>query len=271
MMACMTDRLELIDAHCHLCHGRLRQQLAAVLDRARAAGVTRMICAAGTVVESKAALALARQHGHVWCTAGVHPHEAKDAGEDDLAAIERLAADPRNVAVGEIGLDYHYDFSPRDDQRRVFAEQLQLAKQLGKPIVVHTREAFDETMAILRETGVDTARVVFHCCTEGAANVRRALDVGAAVSFSGIVTFKNTGPLREAAALVPDERLLIETDAPFCSPEPLRKVRTNEPAHVAHVAACLAAVRKTTPEALARTTAANAVRLFGLSEASGLG
>jgi len=257
---------ELIDTHCHLAHGRLRQQLAGVFDRARAAGVGRMICATGTIHESKAALSLAHQHDFLWCTAGLHPHDAKEAGPNYLDAIERLAADAKNVAVGEIGLDYHYDFSPREDQRRVFSEQLDLARRLGKRIVIHTREAFDETMAILLASGVAGEGVVLHCCTEDAANVRRALDWGATISFSGIVTFKKTGYLREAARIVPDGRLLIETDSPFCSPEPVRKMRTNEPAHVAHVAARLAAVRNTTPEAIAELTGAAAVRFFGLDE-----
>jgi len=260
----MPTPAELIDTHCHLAHGRLRQDVAGAIERARAAGVTRMICAAGTVAESKAALSLAREYDNVWCTAGLHPHDAKDAGEHYLTALERLAAEAKNVAVGEIGLDYHYDFSPREAQRRVFAEQLALAGRLGKCVVIHTREAFEETMAILREGGADGRRVVFHCCAEPAAHVRQAVEFGAAVSFSGIVTFRKAGYLREAAALVPDDRLLIETDAPYCSPEPARKMKTNEPANVAHVAACLAAVRGSTPEAVARLTTANAERLFAL-------
>jgi TatD DNase family protein len=264
-MSAMPEPAELIDSHCHLAHGRLRQDVAAVIARARAAGVARMICAAGTVAESKAAVSLARPYHNVWVTAGLHPHDAKDAGEDYLAALEQIAGDPQNVAIGETGLDYHYDFSPRDAQRRVFAEQLALAGRLGKLVVVHTREAFDDTMAILRDAGADGGRVVLHCCTEGAANVERALGFGAAVSFSGIVTFRKAAYLREAASLVPDDRLLIETDAPYCSPEPVRKMKTNEPANVAHVAACLAAVRNTTPESIARLTAANATRLFALA------
>jgi len=260
----MEATTELIDTHCHLAHGRLVQQADGAIERARQSGVTRLICAAASVHESKTALSLARGRQDVWCLAGVHPHDAKEASAGYLEAIERLAADAKNVAVGEIGLDYHYDFSPRDAQRRVFAEQLDLAVRLGKPIVVHTREAFDETAAILGESGAAWSRVVLHCCTEPAANVRRAIDLGATVSFSGIVTFTKAAYLREAAALVPDDRLLIETDAPFCSPEPVRKMRTNEPANVVHVAACLAAVRNTTPEAIAAQTTANAIRFFGL-------
>lgn len=260
----MVNIPELIDSHCHLADPRLRADIDGVLARAAAAGVTRLICAAGNVAESRDGLAIARQFPNVWFTAGLHPHDAKEADGQYIAQLEQLAADGRNVAIGEIGLDYHYDHSPRDVQRRVFAEQLSLARRLGKPVVVHTREAFDDTLAILGESGVDATRVVLHCCTEPAGNVRLALDAGTMVSFSGIVTFNSAAYLRESAAIVPDERLLIETDAPYCSPVPVRHIRTNEPAHVAHVAVCLAAVRGTDVATVARVTTANAVRVFGL-------
>jgi len=256
---------ELFDTHCHLAHGRLRRQVDDVIARAAAAGVTRMICATCDLAEAKAAISIVRGRDNVWCSAGVHPHEARDAPGGYLAALEQLAGEPKNVAIGEIGLDYHYDFSPREDQRRVFAEQLDLARRLGKPVVMHTREAFDDSAGILRESGIDTARVVLHCCTEPPENVRHALEMGMTISFSGIVTFKKTGELRRGAALVPDDRLLIETDSPFCSPEPVRKMRTNEPANVAHVAARLAALRGATPGAIAELTASNAMRFFDLS------
>jgi len=257
--------MRLIDTHCHLAHGRLRQRTADVLDRARQAGVVGVVCAVGNLCAARAALTLSREHAGVWVTAGVHPHDAKDAGDAYLAELERLASDERNVAVGEIGLDFHYDYSPRDVQRRVFAEQLDLARRLGKPVVVHTREAFDDTMAILRESGADAARVVFHSCTEEEPDLRRAVEFGAMVSFSGIVTFRRTGYLRKAAVGVPDDRLLVETDAPFLSPEPVRKHKTNEPANVVHVAACMASVRDTSLDALAKLTTANAARFFGFS------
>jgi len=256
--------MRLIDTHCHLCHGRLRPHVDAVLDRARAAGVEAVICAAADLQESAAALALARERPDVACLAGVHPHDAKDAPADYLARLDRLCGEPRNVALGEIGLDYHYNYSPPEAQRRVFAEQLALARRLGKRVVMHTREAFDDTLAILVESGLPGQDVVFHSFTEGPAGAARALDLGATISFSGIVTFAGAADLRRAAALVPDDRLLIETDAPFLSPEPVRKMKTNEPANVAHVAACLAGARGTTPQRIAEQTAANAVRFFGL-------
>lgn len=256
--------LQLIDTHCHLAHGRLRQQVAAVLERARAAGLVACVCASGDLRESWEGLALSREHAQVFFTAGVHPHEAKNVGEGYVSALEQLAAETKNVGVGEIGLDYHYDFSPRAAQQRVFAEQLALAARLGKVVVVHTREAFADTMAILKASGVDGGRVVFHSFTEGPAEARAVLDFGATVSFSGIVTFKQADLLRQSAAIVPDDRILVETDAPYLSPEPVRKMKTNEPANVAHVAACLAAIRGVPAEQFARITSANAARFFGL-------
>ncbi len=256
--------MNLIDTHCHLAHPRLAASLDDVLARARQAGVTAFVCAAGNVQDSRAALAIARREANVYCLAGVHPHDAKDAGADDLAELERLLGEPKTVALGEAGLDYHYNFSPPEDQRRVFAEQLALARRLGRHVVVHTREAFGDTLAILRDSGLAGADVLFHSCTEPPENVRAILDFGATVSYSGIVTFANAADVRAGAALVPPDRLLIETDAPYLSPEPVRKMKTNEPANVAHVATFLASERKTSPEALAEQTTANAVCFFGL-------
>ena len=256
--------MRLIDTHCHLADARLRRDAAGVMARARQAGVAGVICAAGDVHEAKLALTMSRQEVDVYFTAGVHPHEAKNVAGDYLAQIEGLAADGKCVAIGEVGLDYHYKYSPPEAQRRVFAEQLALARRLGKGVVIHTREAMADTLAILAEAGADGRRVVFHSFTGSAKEARRVLDLGAAVSFSGIVTFKNAGELREAAAIVPDDRLLIETDAPYLSPEPVRNMKTNEPANVAHVAACLAALRGRDAESIAELTTANAARFFGI-------
>jgi TatD DNase family protein len=269
----------------------LASGLPAVLDRAREAGLVAMICAAANIEESRAALSLANKHADVYCLAGVHPHDAADAQcygftvppEPDAGAaadvasepsldvrpgflieIERLAADPRNVAIVEIGLDYHYNFSPPEVQRQVFASQLELAMKHGKMVVIHTREAFEDTLAIIRNSGLDGERIIFHSFTEGPAAARTVLDLGSAISFSGIVTFKNSPAVRESAALVPADRILIETDAPYLSPEPVRNMKTNEPANVAHVLACLAEVRNVPAEELADMTTRNAIRLFGL-------
>jgi TatD DNase family protein len=256
--------IQLIDTHCHLAHGRLRPQLDAAMARAKEAGVAAFVCAAGDLAESRAGRELAAAHHEVWFLAGVHPHEAKNAAPGYLADIEQLAADPKCVAIGEIGLDYHYDFSPQPDQRRVFAEQLDQARRLGKPVVIHTREAFEDTMSILKASGVEGERVVFHSFTEPPDRARQALDFGAMISFSGIVTFKPAEVLRQTAAIVPIVRLLIETDAPYLSPEPVRKRKTNEPANVAYVAQFLAALRGMALEEFAQVTTANASRFFGL-------
>lgn len=254
----------LIDTHCHLAHGRLIQQIPDLLARARAAGVERVLCAAATVAESRAAVHIARDHDGVRCLAGLHPHEAAEADDHTFVQLRQLVEKPENVAVGEIGLDYHYDFSPRDVQQRVFAEQLALAVELGKPIVIHTREAFADTLAILDESAADPTRVLLHSFTGDADEVRQGLDRGLWVSFSGIVTFKNAGDIRAAARLVPADRILVETDAPYLSPEPVRKIKTNEPAHVAHTARQLAQLRGTDAQDFADLTTANAERFFGL-------
>jgi TatD DNase family protein len=256
--------MRLIDTHCHLADGRFKRLLEDVLDRARQAGVVGFVCAAGDLREACGALEIARAREGVFCTAGVHPHEAKGVPDDYLQQVEQLAAADENVAVGEIGLDYYRDLSPRRVQKQVFAEQLDLAGRLGKPVVIHTREAFDDTLAILAEGSVEPGRVVIHSCTENAAAVRRVLDWGAAVSFSGIVTYRKTDYLRKAAALVPSDRLLVETDCPYLSPEPVRKMRTNEPANVAHVLGRLAEVRGADAEDLAEQTTVNAARFFDL-------
>jgi TatD DNase family protein len=256
--------IRLVDSHCHLTHGRLREQLPGVLQRAKEAGVVAFICAAGDLAESRAARGLAGSQDEVRFLAGVHPHEAKSSAAGYIAEIESLAAYARCAAIGEMGLDYHYDFSPRPDQQRVFAEQLDLARRLGKPAVIHTREAFDDTMAILKASGLEGQHVLFHSFTEGPRAARLVLDAGAMISFSGIVTFKGADTLRQTAAIVPIERMLVETDAPYLSPEPVRKMKTNEPANVAHVAGFLAALRGMPLEDLSRATTANAARFFGL-------
>ncbi len=256
--------MKLIDTHCHLAHARLMQDTAAVLQRATDVGVAAVISASGDLCEAGTNLRLAGQFENVFCMAGVHPHEANSAPETYLEDLEQLLADRKCVAVGEIGLDYHYDFSPRDVQRRIFAEQLALAGRLAAVVVIHTREAFKDTMSILAESGVEGSRVVFHSFTAGPAEAQKALDLGAMLSFSGIATFRNADDIRAAAAMTPDDRILIETDSPYLSPEPLRKMKVNEPANVVHVARRLAESRRVDPETFAAQTTANATGLFRL-------
>lgn len=256
--------MELIDTHCHLTDERLAPGLEGVLARAGQAGVVAFICATARIADSAAAAEIVGRHQQVYCTAGIHPHNAKDAAEDYLDRLDELACNAKNVAIGEIGLDYHYDFSPRDVQRHLFTEQLALADRLGKPVVIHTREAFEDTLTVIDEVGADGQKLLFHSFTGGPAEVRRVLDIGAYVSYSGIATFKNAGDIRAGSAMVPDDRIFIETDAPYLSPEPVRRMQINEPANVVHVAECLAVVRRTTPETFAEQTTANTVRFFAL-------
>ena len=253
---------QLIDTHCHLTNGRLISRVDEVIDRANAEGVGPMICASATIRESQASLALAHRRDGIFVTAGVHPHDAAGVDEDYLETVEGLCGDEKNVALGEIGLDYHYDYSPRDDQKRIFAEQLALAKKLGKITVIHTREAFDDTLDILKQSRIDGSRVIFHSFTGGPGDVTRALDFGATISFSGIATFPSAKDIHQSVALVPGDRMLVETDSPFLSPEPVRKIRTNEPANVVHVSAFLAKIKKMTQSEMAMLTTGNAKRIF---------
>lgn len=256
--------MKLIDTHCHLTDKRFEPGLEGVLARAGEAGVEAFICATAHLADSTAAAGIAGRYRRVYCTAGIHPHEAKDAGEDYLDRLGELASCAKNVAIGEIGLDYHYEFSPRDAQRRIFAGQLALAGRLGKPVVIHTREAFDETLAVINEVGADGRKLLFHSFTGSSEEVRQVLDIGAYVSYSGIATFNSAGAIRDGAAMVPDGRILIETDAPYLSPEPVRRMKVNEPANVVHVAECLAVVRRTTLKSFAELTSVNAAGFFGL-------
>jgi len=247
------------DSHCHLQPESVpAEALGATLDRATAAGVGRVICIGTDAEQSAAAIAIARRYpDRVWATVGLHPHDAKHGVEGIVALLDA----PEVVAVGECGLDYHYDHSPRPVQREAFAAQIDLAAARGLPLVVHTREAWDDTFAIL-EAG-PSVPTIFHCFSGGPGEARRALDLGAWLSFSGIVTFKTAGDLREAAALAPLDRILVETDAPYLTPVPHRG-RPNEPAFVPLVGAGVATARSVVVEVIEGATWANAHAVFGL-------
>ena len=248
------------DDHCHLATDL--ESAGLQVAEAAEAGVERLVSVGCDVAQSAAYVQVARAHpGVVWATAGVHPHEAKDG----IEGLEALLADPEIVAVGECGLDFHYDHSPRDAQRTVFAAQIALAHAHGKALVIHTREAWAETFAILETEGVPE-RTVFHCFTGGPDEARRCLELGAHLSFSGIVTFPSAPELREAAALCPADRLLVETDAPYLAPVPHRGQR-NRPALVTIVGEAVATARGERVEAVAEATWANAARVYGLPDA----
>lgn len=246
------------DSHCHL---QYEGMTADALGRAAQAGVGRIICVGTDADQSQKAIEVARAHpGTVWATVGLHPHDASQ-GVDTVVG---LLGPAEVVGVGECGLDYHYDHSPREAQREAFAAQVDLAHEHGLALVIHTREAWDDTFTVLGGRGVPE-RTVFHCFTGGPAEARRALDAGASLSFSGIITFKTAGDLREAAAIAPLDRVLVETDAPFLTPVPHRGA-PNEPAHVALVGAAVAAAKGVAVQAVEDATWANTAALFGLPE-----
>jgi TatD DNase family protein len=257
----------MLDSHCHLADSVFAPDLDDVLARVREAGLTHVLCilAAGDAGEAAQAVRVAAGFDGARFAVGVHPHQAHEAAAPGRAgALVRAACarDPQVRAIGEIGLDYHYDFSPREVQRAVFAEQVTLARELRMPVIVHTREADDDTFDILRTEGRGEIRGVFHCFTGDVAMARRALDLGFHLSFAGIVTFPKAASLREAAAFVPGDRLLAETDSPFLAPVPHRGTR-NEPAWVRRVVDTLAGVRGSDVEAIDAQITANFLRLIG--------
>jgi len=252
----------LIDSHCHLDFPDFAAELAAVVERARGAGVARMVSISTRVARHDALLKIAESFDDVYCSVGTHPHyahEELDVGAADLIARARH---PKVVAFGEAGLDYHYDNSPRDAQERGFRTHIAAAREAGLPLVIHSREADADTARILEEeAGQGAFPAVLHCFTGGIELARRALALGHFISFTGILTFKNSGALRAIAAELPAERILVETDAPYLAPGRLRGKR-NEPAYVIEIAKVLAEARGVSLDTIARQTTENFFRLF---------
>jgi len=253
------------DSHAHLTDDRFAADRDEVIARARAAGLTRLVTVASKLGDGDPCADLAAAHDFIWFAVGVHPHEAKHWGLETARGIERAARRPKCLAIGEIGLDYHYNYSPPKEQRAAFREQIVLARDLGLPIVIHTREAWDDTFAILRDENAAALGGAFHCFSGGPEEAHKALQTGFLLSFAGPLTFKNSTALREAAALVPIERCLVETDAPYLTPHPRRGER-NEPALVRLVAERLAEVHGTSPDAIGAAVTANLDRLFRIAE-----
>jgi TatD DNase family protein len=257
----------IVDSHCHLAGPEFVDDLEAVIDRAKAAGLTHafVILASDDEPELRQGREVAARWPDVRFSIGVHPHAAAKFAADPAGAARKADADidaqPLARAVGEIGLDYHYDFAPRDVQQAVFREQIRLARRRRLPIVIHTREAEDDTFRILDEESAGDVGGVFHCFTGDRRMAQRALDAGFHISLAGIVTFPKATELHEVARVVPLERLLVETDSPFLAPVPHRGSR-NEPAHVRRVAEAVAALRGVAPETIAGAAAANFKRLF---------
>jgi TatD DNase family protein len=255
----------LIDSHAHIQGKEYTGEAAALIARARDAGVGTIIAVggAGDMSSNEAAVSLAASFPDVFATVGMHPHDAKDVDEEDMNTLQRLAASPKVVAVGETGLDYHYLHSPHGIQRRVFSRFIQLARETRLPLVVHEREAAPDAAELLSQEGGGILRGVIHCFTSDYTAAQRYLDLGFFLSFTGIITFKNADVLREVVRRVPLERMLVETDSPYLTPVPHRGKR-NEPAYVRLVAEALAQIKNTSFEEVATVTTANARALFHL-------
>lgn len=251
----------MIDTHCHLTDPRLHSQLDAVLARAAAAGVTQMIGIGTDLDDAARCLELCRQFDHIRCAIGIHPNHSHEVDPAELPRLRELQCDPSVLALGEMGLDYHYHFAPVAVQKRFFEFQLQLATELDRPVVIHCREAMDDCLAIMRQfPGI---RAVFHCFTGSRDEARQVLDAGYLLGFTGPVTYKKSDELREVVKLAPPDRLLVETDAPYLSPEPVRKQKTNEPAFVMHTAEMVGRLKGMDLKEIDRLTTANARQFFG--------
>jgi TatD DNase family protein len=257
-----------IDSHCHLSFPELRSQLPQILAEMQQARVEQAICICTTMEEFPSVRALAGEYAQLWATVGVHP-DNEDVHEPSVEELLAGAQDPKVVAIGETGLDYYRlngrSVADMEWQRERFRTHIRAARQVGKPLVIHTRSSAADTLRVLTEEGGEQAGGVFHCFTESADVALAAIDMGFYVSFSGILTFKNAQALRDVAQQLPLERLLIETDSPYLAPVPYRG-RLNSPAYVPHVAAALAELKGVSLEELAAQTSANCRRLFGLPE-----
>jgi TatD DNase family protein len=257
--------MKLFDTHAHLHFPDYADDLDAVLERARVAGVRGMVTIGTDRETNQAVVALARRLPDVWATVGIHPHDAGDAMEADFAEMEELArSEKKVVGFGEMGLDFFRNLSPPEAQRQVFRRQIRMARGLGKPVVIHCRDAHEETLAILADEQAGEIGGVMHCFSGDVEIARRCLDLGLFISLAGPVTYKNARALPEVARFVPDDRLVVETDCPYLPPTPHRGKR-NEPAYVALTAAFVAELRGVDPEALGATITDNAATLFGIT------
>ena len=240
--------------------------LADVLARSRQAGVEQWVTIGTNLKDSAAGIKLAREHPGLYCSVGVHPHEAQHQKSDYLDELQKLAGAGKVKAIGEIGLDYHYEFSKKDSQRQIFAEQLELAGELGLPVIVHCREALDDCLSMLDNWQRGDVPIVFHCFGGDTEQAQKILDRGFFISFTGIITFKNAIEVQRTAEYVPLEMVMLETDCPYLSPEPSRNVRPNEPALLTHIAEKLAQLKKLPVAEIARVTAENSRLFFGIDK-----
>lgn len=260
-----TRAISLIDSHAHLELDPLIHDTKNVVDRARNIGLIAIITVGIDLKDSERALELAHKFEDVFACVGFHPHNAKHAGIGELEEIEKMATDSKVVGYGEIGLDFFRNHSPRDIQITIFEEQIRIAKNLEKPVVIHLRDAYSEGLSMLEEAGPFQNSGVIHCFSGNQEDAERALEMGFYISIPGTVTYRKNDQLRSIVAKLPEDRILLETDCPFLAPEPLRG-KDNEPAFIIHTARKVAETRGSTPEEIGKVTARNACKLFGLPQ-----
>ena len=256
--------MNLIDTHAHLTFEELEDQIDDVLARSIDASVTRWITVGTNKDDNEKVLRIMSRYENLWGALGYHPHDAKDVTDADMDLLRKQLIHARVIAVGECGLDYHYMHSPAETQQRVFRQHLDIAVEVQKPVIIHTREAWDDTMVILDEYAGKLKNVVIHCYGGDIEQTKLVLERGYFISFTGTVTFKNNGALREVAKVVPLDRLMIESDCPFISPHPVRNIRPNEPALITHTAQCLADVHGLPLTEFAEKTTKTSETFFGL-------
>ncbi|MGD8326436.1 MAG: TatD family hydrolase [Sphingomonadales bacterium] len=256
----------LVDSHCHLNYGNLSDDLEGVLNRAKEAGVGTMLAINARLKEYEDVRAIAETHSHIWASAGIHPHEAEAEPDVELSALLERAAHTKTIGIGETGLDYYYEYAPREAQKSNFRTHIEASRETGLPLIVHTRDAEEDTVAILsEEMGKGAFPGVIHCFTASREFAEFALSIGFYISISGIVTFKSAHDLQETAKIIPLDRLLIETDAPYLAPVPMRG-KTCEPAFVKHTAQFLADLRGLSLDDLAEKTSDNFFTLFSKAQ-----
>jgi len=258
--------MKLIDTHCHFTFDELAGDVEQVIARSQQAGVTAWITVGTDSEQNRKALELAGKFENMYAAVGIHPHDAKDVTADTIDQLKELAQNEKVVAIGETGLDFHYNLSPQQDQKRAFAQQLRIAAEFNLPVIIHCREAFNETMDVLGQHGSAVKKVVFHCFGGSAQQAKLVLDKGFYISFTGVVTFKNAERTRQAASIVPLDRLMLETDCPYMSPEPMRKQKINEPALMIHTARFLAELKAMNLSDFAKAVTATTRAFFNLPQ-----
>ena len=255
----------MIDTHCHLTFDDLARDIDAVIERSIAAGVTGWLTVGTDIEDSRKAIELTQRFKNLYAAVAIHPHDAKTVTPDTIAELKILARNPKVVAIGETGLDYHYNYSLHEDQKRVFAQHLEIAADLNLPVIIHCRKAFDETLQILNSHASRVRKVVFHCFSGSTEQAKLVLDKGFYISFTGVVTFSNADKTRCAAEVVPLDRLMLETDCPYMSPEPMRKQKVNEPALLIHTAKFLTNLKQMPLPDFASAVTATSRTFFNLN------